>query len=420
MAHPPISPPAGRKSQAALGFIFIAVLIDTLGAGLIIPVLPRLIESFGGVTLAQASSFYGFLVALYALLSFAFASAVGSLSDRFGRRPVLLLSLLGLGLDYVIIALAPSLAWLVVGRVLAGIFGALEVTALAYVADISRAENRAKNFGVVGAAFGLGFIVGPLLGGILGGIDLRLPFWCAAGLSLLNVLYGLFVLPESHPVARRRPFSWRRANPLGALLALRRFRGVLPLTGVYTLTRLSLNGLIGVFVLYASTRFGWGVTEVGIALAVTGLALAVVQGGLVGPIVGALGEARSVALGLCISTLAYVVLGLAMTEWLFYVGIILSASGGLVAPTVQGALSSRVAPEDQGLLQGALAGITNLTNVAAPLATAGLFAFIVSQNASSPIIGAPLLLCALLEGTALLLTLRTFGKEVPTFAKEPA
>lgn len=406
--------------RASLGFIFTAVLIDTLGAGLIIPVLPRLIESFGGVNLAQASSFYGFLVALYALLSFVFASAVGSLSDRFGRRPVLLLSLLGLGLDYVIIALAPTLAWLVVGRALAGIFGALEVTAMAYIADISRPEDRAKNFGIIGAAFGLGFIVGPLLGGVLGGIDLRLPFWCAAGLSLLNVLYGLFVLPESHPVARRRPFSWVRANPFGALFALRRFESVLTLTGVYTLTRLSLNGLIGVFVLYAGYRFGWGVGEIGLSLAVTGLALAVVQGGLVGPVVKALGEGRTVILGLVLSTLAYVILGLAQTEWLFYTGIVLSASGGLVAPTVQGAVSSRVAPEEQGLLQGALAGITNLTNVIAPLLSAGLFALVVSRNAAPGLVGAPLFLCALLELSALFVALRAFRQRVSSLTEQTA
>ena len=307
----------GCNQRAGLGFIFGAVIIDTLGAGLIIPVLPRLINSFEGVDLSQASSFYGFLVALYALLSFVFASAVGSLSDRFGRRPVLLLSLLGLGLDYVIIALAPNLAWLVVGRVFAGIFGATETTALAYIADISKPEERAKNFGLIGAAFGLGFIVGPLLGGVLGGVDSRLPFWCAAGFSLLNVLYGLFVLPESLAPEYRRPFSWARANPVGSLLALRRFPDVLTLTSVYLLARLSLNGLISVFVLYTSYRFSWSVTEVGTSLAVTGVALAVVQGALVGPVVKRLGEGRTVLLGLTLSILSYSLFGLANNEWVF-------------------------------------------------------------------------------------------------------
>lgn len=399
-----------RRQQAGIGFIFIAVIIDTLGAGLIIPVLPQLIHSFEGIDLAQASSFYGFLIALYALLSFLFASTVGSLSDRFGRRPVLLLSLLGLGLDYIILALAPSLAWLVVGRVLAGIFGAIETTAMAYIADISKPQERAKNFGIVGAAFGLGFIVGPLLGGVLGGIDLRLPFWCAALLTLVNVLYGLFVLPESLAREYRRPFSWARANPVGSLLALRRFNNVLRLTTVYTLTRLSLNGLIGVWVLYTAQRLGWSVTEVGISLSVTGIALATVQGALVGPVVARLGEGRTVVLGLTLSTLSYILLGLANEGWLLYVAIILSSSGGLVAPSVQGALSSRVAPEEQGLLQGALAGINNLANVVAPLLTAGLFAYVVSLSGPLELIGAPLFLCALLEGAALLVALQAFRR----------
>lgn len=394
--------------QVSLGFIFGAVMIDSLGAGLIIPVLPRLISSFESVGLSQASSFYGFLVAVYALLSFVFASAVGSLSDRFGRRPVLLLSLLGLGVDYIIIALAPNLAWLVVGRVLAGIFGATETTAMAYIADISKPEERAKNFGVIGAAFGLGFIVGPLLGGVLGGIDLRLPFWCAAGFSLFNLLYGLFVLPESLAPKYRRPFSWARANPVGSLLALRRFPSVLTLTSIYALTRLSLNGLIGVFVLYTSYRFGWSVTEVGTSLAVTGIALAVVQGALVGPVVKRFGERSTVLLGLTLSTLSYVLFGLANQEWLIYVAIIPSSSGGLVAPSVQGAISSRVAPEEQGLLQGALAGLNNLANVVAPLLTAGLFAYVVSSGTSFELVGAPLFLCALIEFSALLVARQAF------------
>ena len=347
-----------------------------------------------------------------------FASAVGSLSDRFGRRPVLLLSLLGLGLDYVIIALAPSLAWLVVGRILAGIFGATETTAMAYIADISKPEERAKNFGVIGAAFGLGFIVGPLLGGVLGGIDLRLPFWCAAGFSLLNMLYGLFVLPESLTPKYRRPFSWARANPVGSLLALRRFPSVLTLTSVYSLTRLSLSGLIGVFVLYTSYRFGWSVTEVGVSLAVTGIALAVVQGALVGPVVKWLGEGRTIVLGLTLSTLAYVLFGLANQEWLIYAAIILSSSGGLVAPSVQGAISSRVAPEEQGLLQGALAGLNNLANVAAPLLTAGLFAYVVARGAPQGFIGTPLFVCALIEFSALLVARQAFKQPVQVPASQ--
>jgi MFS transporter, DHA1 family, tetracycline resistance protein len=400
----------GRGQKAGLGFILIAVSIDVLGIGLIVPVLPELIRSFEGVDLSLASSFYGFLVAVYALMSFLFASTVGSLSDRFGRRPVLLLSLLGLGIDYVIIALAPNLAWLVVGRVLAGIFGAIETTAMAYVADISKPEDRAKNFGLVGATFGMGFIIGPLIGGFLGGIDPRLPFWCAAGLSFLNVLYGLFVLPESLAPERRQPFSWKRANPVGSLLALRRFPNALTLTSVYMLTRLALNGLISVWVLYTGYRFGWNVTQVGISLAIVGVCLAIVQGGLVGPVVQRLGEGRTALLGLTVSVLAYVLYALAPNVWVFYAAIVLSSATGLVVPAIQGALSSRVAPEEQGLLQGALTGLDNLSNVIAPPLIAGLFAYVISRDALS---SAPLFLCAVLELAALLIAWWGFSR-LPT------
>lgn len=397
-----------RKFQASIGFIFITVMIDALGVGLIIPVLPRVIESFGGVGLSQASSFYGLLIALYSLMAFLFASLMGSLSDRFGRRPVLLLSLLGLGLDYVIIALAPNLSWLIVGRVLAGIFGASQVTALAYIADVSAPQDRAKNFGLIGAAFGLGFIVGPLLGGILGGIELRLPFWVAAGLSLLNLLYGLLVLPESLPPENRQPFRWSRANPVGSLMALRRTPSALTLTAAYGLTRLSLNGLIAVWVLYTGFRFGWNVTQIGLSLAFTGICLAVVQGGLVGPVVARLGEVKTTLLGLTLSTLAYVLFGLSTTGWMLYAAIVLSASGGLVAPTLQGLISSRVPPTEQGLLQGALASLNNLANVVAPPVVAGLFAYFVSTPARSGFAGAPLFLCALIESSALLVAWLAF------------
>lgn len=397
-----------RSRQAGLGFIFIALLIDVLGLGLIAPVLPQLIGSFEGVSLSFASSFYGILIAVYALMSFVFASAVGSLSDRFGRRPVILLSLLGLGLDYIIIALAPTLAWLVVGRVLAGIFGAIETTAFAYVADISAPDKRSQNFGLLGAAFGVGFIVGPLLGGLLGSIDLRLPFWVAAGLAFLNVLYGLFVLPESLAPELRRPFSWTRANPVGALFALRRFPNVLGLTTVYALINLALGGLISVWVLYTNYRYGWNAAEVGVSLAVVGVTSAVVQGALVGPIVARLGEARTTLLGLMFATLSYALYGVASQGWMLYILIGVAAFGGLAAPAVQGVISQQVPPDEQGLLQGALAGLTNLTSVFAPPVAAGLFGYFVSPGAPIALPGAPFFLCAFLSLSALLVARRAF------------
>jgi len=415
------------ERRASLSFIFVALFLDVLGLGLVAPVLPKLIGSFQGVDLSLASSFYGLLIASYALMSFTFASALGSLSDRFGRRPVILLSVLGLGLDYVIIALAPTLAWLVVGRILAGIFGAIETTAFAYVADVSPPDKRAQNFGLLGAAFGIGFIVGPLLGGLLGNVDLRLPFWVAAGLAFLNLLYGLFVLPESLAPERRRPFSWSRANPVGALLALRRFPSAPLLTTVYVLINLALNGLISVWVLYTSDRYGWDPAAVGLSLTVVGVSSAVVQGALVGPAVARFGEARTALLGLAFTALSYALYGVASQGWMLYAGVVVGALGGLAAPAVQGAISSRVSPDEQGLLQGALAGLNNLTSVVAPPVTAGLFAYVVAPGTPLNLPGAPFFLCALLSLAALLVARRAFRHArtgalvthgAPAFAKD--
>ena len=399
-----------RNRQAGIGFILVALVIDILGVGLIVPVLPQLIGSFENVDLSLASSFYGLLVALYALMSFLFASAVGSLSDRFGRRPVLLLSLFGLGLDYIIIALAPTLARLVVGRILAGIFGVLEATATAYIADISAPEKRARNFGLVGAAFGIGFILGPPLGGVLGGINLRLPFWCAAALSLLNVLYGLLVLPESLPLHRRRAFSWSRANPVGSLLSLRRFPRVLELTAVFALSSLALSGLTSVWVLYTAYRYGWNVTEIGISLSVVGIMSAVVQGALVGPSVTRLGEARTALLGLSLTAHSFALYGVAAQGWMLYPIIVIGALGSLATPAVQEVISRRVPAEEQGLLQGALAGIANLSNVVAPPLIAGLFAYFVSTTAPFEFPGAALFLCTGFALAALPVARRAFQK----------
>jgi MFS transporter, DHA1 family, tetracycline resistance protein len=399
--------------KASIGFIFLTVIIDVLGTGIIIPVLPKLIESFEGGNLAKASSYYGFLIALYSLMAFVFASLIGSLSDRYGRRPILLLSLLGLAVDYVIIALAPQLSWLIAGRLIAGIFGASVVTATAYIADITAPQDRAKNFGMLGAAFGLGFIVGPLLGGFLGGIDLRLPFWVAAGLSALNMLYGLFVLPESLPLENRRPFSWARANPIGALAALSHFPKALTLTTAYGLTRLSLNGLIALWVLYTGYRFGWDVKQIGISLAVTGICQGIAQGALVSPVIARFGENRTIIYGLIVSALSYVLFGLSSTPWMLYAAIVLSSAGGLVAPAVQAALSGRIPADQQGLLQGALASLNNLANVIAPPVVAGIFAYVLSSSGLP--IGAPLFVCALMEFAALLVAwyaLRTPKNEI--------
>ena len=399
--------------KASIGFIFMTVILDVLGSGIIVPVLPRLIQNFEHGDIARAGSYYSFLIALYSLMSFLFASFIGSLSDRYGRRPVLLLSLLGLALDYVIIALAPQLSWLIVGRLIAGIFGASVVTATAYIADITEPQDRAKNFGILGAAFGLGFILGPLLGGFLGNIDLRLPFWVAAGLSALNMIYGLFVLPESLPAASRRPFSWARANPIGALAALGHFPKVLPLTTAYALTRLSLNGLIAVWVLYCAQRFGWDVKQVGYSLAAVGLVQAIAQGGLIGPIIQKFGEKNAILGSLLLSVISYAMLGLASTPEVLYLGIVLTIAGGILAPAIQAVLSGRMPHDQQGLLQGALASLNNLANVLAPPAVAAIFAYVLNRNPNLPI-GLPLFACAVVELCALLVAAAALKGHVQT------
>lgn len=402
-----------RVRKASLGFIFFTVILDVLGSGIIVPVLPKLIQRFEAGNLASASTSYGLLIALYSLMSFLFASFIGSLSDRYGRRPVLLLSLLGLAVDYLIIAVAPQLSWLIIGRLIAGIFGASIVTASAYISDITAPQDRARNFGILGAAFGLGFILGPLLGGFLGGIDLRLPFWVAAGLSALNMIYGVFVLPESLPAVYRRPFSWARANPIGSLAALGHFRGVLPLTTAYGLTRLSLNGLIAVWVLYTAHRFGWDVRQIGFSLAAVGLTQGIAQGALVGPVIKKFGEKRAIIGSLTLSVLSYALLGIASAPWMLYLGIVLTAGGGILAPAIQAALSGRMPPDQQGLLQGALASLNSLANVIAPPVIATLFAYAISRKSSLPV-GAPLLTCAAVELIGLLVAAAALMQVSPT------
>ena len=306
------------KFQPRLGFIFVTLFLDVVGLGIVIPVLPKLIESLTNNQLATASTIYGLFVAVYALMQFLFAPILGSLSDKYGRRPIILLSLLGAGFDYVLLGFAPSVEWLFVGRLVAGLTAANFTAVTAYIADISPPEKRAQNFGLIGAAFGLGFIVGPAIGGLLGNVGLRLPFFVVAGITLLNALYGFFVLPESLSKENRRVFAWSRANPIGSLLSIRRYPAVLSLAFVIVLSGLAQNILQSIWVLYTSFRFQWGPGEVGLSLAVVGFCAILVQGFLVGRIVARLGERRALVFGLTISAVSYVLYGLAPQAWMFY------------------------------------------------------------------------------------------------------
>jgi MFS transporter, DHA1 family, tetracycline resistance protein len=399
-----------KNREPSLGFIFVTLLLDILGLGLIIPVLPKLIEEFSNHNLEQASTTYGILIAVYALMQFLFAPVLGSLSDKFGRRPVILLSLLGSGLDYILLAYAPTLAWLFVGRVIAGITAANITTASAYIADISPPEKRAQNFGIIGAAFGLGFILGPALGGVLGDVGLRIPFLVVAGITLLNWLYGYFVLPESLKPEHRREFSWVRANPVGSLFALGRYPLVLSLASTIVLSTLAQTALQSVWVLYTEHRFNWGVRDVGISLAVVGLTAALVQGGLIRRIMPILGDRRGLLLGLAISAVSFALYGLASAGWMMYVIPFLGALGGIAGPSAQSLITQSVQANEQGSMQGALTSLNALTGVISPLIATNIFRFFISAQAPIQLPGAPFFLGTIFLVLALFLALNTFRR----------
>lgn len=399
-----------QKRQAGLGFIFVTLFLDIMGIGLIVPVLPKLIESFTDNNIASASTTYGLMVAIYALMQFLFAPVLGSLSDQYGRRAVILISLTGAGFDYLLLAFAPSLWWLFVGRVVAGVTASNITAVTAYIADISPPEQRAKNFGLVGMAFGLGFILGPAIGGLLGSADLRLPFLVVAGITLLNALYGYFILPESLQPENRRPFSWARANPVGSLLAIKQYPVVLGLAIMIVLSGLAQNALQTVWVLYTGYRYNWGPGDVGISLAVVGFAAALVQGGLIGPIVATLGEQRSVLIGLTISAISFTLYGLAPLAWMFYVIPFFGAFGAIAQPSAQAMITKSVQSNEQGAVQGAIASLTSLTGVIGPLISTNVFRYFISDAAPILLPGAPFFAGALFQLLAVYFAARTFAR----------
>ncbi len=404
------SPKAPR--QAAIVFILVTLFIDILGIGIIIPVLPNLVEELiatetvmadGTISLqadvSKAGIYVGIIGAAYATMQFFFAPVLGALSDRFGRRPIILASLFGLGIDFLIQGFAPNIAWLFVGRIFAGIMGASFTTANAYIADISTPENRARNFGFVGMMFGLGFILGPALGGMLGWINLRLPFFVAAGLALVNWLYGFFILPESHSAENRSSFSLAKANPIGALVHLRKYPLVAGLSIVFVGTSLAQRGLQNVWVLYTDFRYGWDELTNGLALGLVGLSSAIVQGGMVRPMIQRFGERRTAKLGIAVSAIAFLGYGLASEGWMIPCIIIFGALGGLAGPAIQSIVAGKVGSSEQGQIQGALTSLMSLTAIIAPLLfTAGLFSYFTSPKAFVELPGAPFL-----TGSSLLL-----------------
>ncbi len=400
---------ADAPRRGAVAFIFITILLDMFALGLILPILPKLVESFVDNDTASAARIFGLFGTAWAVMQFFFSPVLGGLSDRFGRRPVVLLSNLGLALDYVLMALAPSLTWLFVGRVISGITSASVSTAFAYIADVTPAEQRAAVFGKVGVAFGAGFILGPAVGGLLGGMDPRLPFWVAAGLSFANTLYGLLILPESLPPDRRSPFRWKSANPLGALHLLRSDRVLAGLSVVNFLAQVAHVVLPSTFVLYATYRYGWDTTTVGLTLAMVGICSIAVQGAAIGPMVRRFGERRALLLGLGCGAVGFLIYGAAPTGPLFWLGIPVMALWGVAGAATQALTTQLVAPDQQGQLQGATNSVQSVSQLVGPFLFTLTFAYFIGNEAPLKLPGAPFLLAALLMLLALLIAARTLA-----------
>jgi DHA1 family tetracycline resistance protein-like MFS transporter len=402
-----------QSRKAAISFIFITLLIDVTGLGLIIPVFPKLIEQLINGGISEASKWGGWLTFAYAIMQFLFAPVLGNLSDKYGRRPVLLLSLLGFGIDYIFLALAPTIGWLFVGRVIAGITGASFTTATAYIADISTDENRAQNFGMIGAAFGLGFIIGPVIGGLLGEYGARLPFIVAAGLALLNALYGYFVLPESLDKEHRREFNWKRANPLGSLLQLKKYPSLGGLIGSLVLVYIAAHAVQSTWTFINIEKFKWSEAVIGYSLGVVGLLVAIVQGGLIRFINPRLGNEKSAYTGLALYGLGLFLFAFASQTWMMFVFLIPYCLGGIAGPAIQSIISGQVPANEQGELQGALTSLMSVTSIIGPLVMSYLFSYFTRPNAPIRFPGAPFLFGAVLMiGSTVIAYLTLRGRKV--------
>jgi DHA1 family tetracycline resistance protein-like MFS transporter len=401
-----------KNQKNALLFIFITLLIDCTGIGIIIPVTPKLIQELIGGDISEASKYGGWLAFAYGIMQFLFSSVLGGLSDRYGRRPVLLISLLGLGIDYIFLAFAPTMFWLFVGRIIAGISGASFTTASAYIADISEPEKRAQNFGMVGAAFGIGFILGPLIGGLFADFGSRVPFLIAAGLSLLNAVYGYFVLPESLSQENRRAFDWKRANPIGTFINLKRHKEIIWLIVAVFLLNIAGQSPQSTWTYYTILKFDWSTKMVGASLAFIGLSIAIVQGGLIRIIVPKLGQKKSVYLGFLFSLIGYILFAFANQGWMMFAFMVPFALGGIAMPAIQGIISNRVPANEQGEMQGAITSLISVTSIIGPVLMTELFYSFTQNNSSLYFPGAPFMMSAILVTISLAIAMFTLKKIV--------
>lgn len=403
-----------KNSKNALLFIFITLLIDCTGIGIIIPVTPKLIEQLIGGDISDASKWGGWLTFSYAIMQFLFSSVLGGLSDRYGRRPVLLLSLVGLGIDYVFLAFAPTIFWLFVGRMIAGISGASFTTASAYIADISEPEKRAQNFGMVGAAFGVGFILGPFIGGFFSQFGTRVPFLIAAALSLLNALYGYISLPESLDKKHRRPFDWKRANPIGTLVNLKRYKKVLGLIAVIFIINIAGHAAQSTWTYYTILKFNWNEQWVGYSLAFVGLTVGLVQGGLIRVVVPKIGQVKSIYAGLMLYFMGYLLFSLATEGWMMFLFMIPFALGGLAMPAIQGVIANQVPDNEQGEMQGAITSLISLTAIIGPILMTELFYRFTKETTALYFPGAPFMMGALLTAVCILVCFKYLKSAVAT------
>jgi len=402
--------PVPEKRKAALGFIFATLLIDVMGLGIIIPVIPKLIEHLIHGNLSEASGYALWLTAAYAGMQFLFSPLIGNLSDRFGRRPVLLFSLLGFSVDYMFSAFAPTIAWLFVGRIVAGITGASFTTGSAYIADISTPENRAANFGMVGVAFGLGFIIGPVIGGVLGKYDIHYPFIAAAVLALLNATYGYFILPESLDLAHRRPFEIKKANPVSTLIKLSKYKSVIGLAVSLFLVYFAAQAVQCAWTFYTMDKFSWNEAMVGYSLGAVGLFVALVQGGLIRIIIPKLGQERSIWIGLLLYAIGLALFAFASKGWMMFAFLVPYCLGGIAGPALQGYMSTSVPANEQGELQGGLTSLMSLSSILGPMVMLGSFHYFTQPNPYFQFPGAPFVIGAAMMLLSAILAVRSFKR----------
>lgn len=399
-----------KNRNAGVFFILVTILFDCIGFGIIIPIMPALIKELTGATLSEASEYGGFLLTVYSLMMFACSPILGALSDKTGRRTVLLISLFGMAIDYFFLAFAHTISLLFLGRIIAGICGASITTASAYIADVSTPEKRAQNFGLIGAAFGLGFIIGPVIGGVFSQFGTRVPFMIAGGLSLINWLYGYFILPESLKKENRRKFEWKRANPVGALMQIKRYPSLLGLLAALLILFIAAQSTQTVWAFYTQEKFHWNETWIGYSLGFVGLTVAIVQGGLIRIIIPKFGQKKSIMFGLSLYVLGFVLFAFASKGWMMFAFMVPYALAGITGPAIQGIISTQVKPDEQGELQGIMTSFMSLASIIGPLLMSYLFSHFTSKQSSIYFPGAPFMMGAVLTCVSIVICYQNLKK----------